>query len=112
MPEPAQASLVYQLRQAELRGTWPVQLQHVAIALLPEDEVAERPIALTSMLYRCWSKCRQHLLASWLKATQSTTFWDQLIPGNEFEGVSQARQLRAEVSSHLGLVHAVVLLDI
>ena len=111
MPEPAQASLVYQLRQAELRGMWPVQLQHVAIAMLPKDEVAERPIALTSMLYRCWSRCRQHLLAAWLKATQGITFWDKLIPGSEVEGVSQARQLRAEVSLELGLEHAVVLLD-
>ena len=41
------------------------------------------------------------------KATQSTTFWDQLIPGNEIEGVPQARQLRAEVSSSLGLVDSV-----
>ena len=111
-PEPEQASLVWQLGQAELRGSWPVQLQHVAIAMLPKDEVAEKPIALTSMLCRCWSKCRQHLLATWLKTTQSITFWDQLIPGNKVEGVSQARQLGAEVSSHLGLVHAVVLLDV
>ena len=111
MPEAALSSLVYQLRQAEIKGKWPVQIQHVAIATLPKDELAERPIALTSMLYRCWNKCRKHLLAAWIKATQGITPWDLLIPGSEVEGVSQSRQLRAEVSVQLGLAHAVVLLD-
>ena len=112
MPEAALSSLVYQLRQAEIKGKWPVQIQHVAIAMLPKDELAERPIALTSMLYRCWNKCRKHLLAAWIKATQGITPWDHLIPGSEVEGVSQSRQLRAEVPVQLGLAHAVVLLDL
>ena len=112
MPEAALSSLVYQLRQAEIKGKWPVQIQHVAIAMLPKDELAARPIALTSVLYRRWNKCRKHLLAAWVKATQGITPWDHLTPGSEVEGVSQSRQLRAEVSVQLGLAHAVVLLSI
>ena len=112
LPEPGQADLVYQLRQAELRGTWPIQIQHVAIAMLPKDHVAERPIALTSILYRCWNKCRNHLLTAWIKSTQHCTAWDRVVPGGHVEVVSQERQLRAEASTVLGLSHAVILLDL
>jgi len=46
------------LEEVEAAVTWPIQALAVAVALLDKEAGGDRPIALTTMLYRIWGKVR------------------------------------------------------
>ena len=51
-------SLLDVLVQVETHMEWPVQTQAVLISLLGKPLGGDRPIALTGMLYRVWTRAR------------------------------------------------------
>ena len=51
----------------------PFQLQVAQVALLPEAAPKERPISLTSVLWRIWTKLRRSSLAIWLEEYSRTS---------------------------------------
>ena len=50
------------LRNYELQGTLPTQMVQSLIVMLPKNERCERPITLTSTIYRLWCRLRKDLL--------------------------------------------------
>ena len=61
---------------------WPFQLQVVQVVLLPKSEVKERPISLTSVLGRIWSKLRRSHLALWLEGYCKESGFDSAVLGH------------------------------
>ena len=74
----------------------PFQLQVVQVALLPKNEVKERPISLTSVLWRIWTKLRRSSLAVWLEEYSRTSGFDSAVPGHTSLDPALARLIRAE----------------
>ena len=60
-------------QEMERNVSIPFQLQVVQVALLPKTETKERPISLTSVLWRIWTKLRRTCLATWLKEYSRTS---------------------------------------
>ena len=74
----------------------PFQLQVVQVALLPKSETKERPISLTSVLWRIWTKLCRTCLAAWLKEYSRTSGFDSAVPGHTSLDAALARLIRAE----------------
>ena len=74
----------------------PFQLQVVQVALLPKNEVNERPISLTSVLWRIWTKLRRSSLAVWLEDYSRSSGFDSAIPGHTGLDPALAHLIRAE----------------
>ena len=75
----------------------PFQMQVVQVALLPKTEAKERPISLTSVLWRIWTKLRRTCLALWLKEFYNhTSGFDSAVPGQTCLDPALARLIRAE----------------
>ena len=67
------------LEEVEETGTWPVQALAVAVALLDKEAGGDRPIALTTMLYRIWGKIRYQEGQQW--DLQHAGDYDQALEG-------------------------------
>ena len=74
----------------------PFQMQVVQVALLPKSEIKERPISLTSVLWRIWTKLRRSHLAAWLKEYSREAGFDSAVPGHTSLDPALARLIRAE----------------
>ena len=74
----------------------PFQMQVVQVALLPKSEAKERPISLTSVLWRIWTKLRRSYLAAWLKEYSREAGFDSAVPGHTSLDPALARLIRAE----------------
>ena len=62
LPYPAVARLASLLTEMERTAELPIQLRRTNIVTLPKNERIERPIALTSCIYRLWNSYKKHEL--------------------------------------------------
>ena len=83
-------------QEMESQVSLPFQLQVVQVALLPKSEAKERPISLTSVLWRIWTKLRRSHLAAWLKEYSRNAGFDSAVPGHTSLDPALARLVRAE----------------
>ena len=83
-------------------GNYPMQLLIVLIGLLPKPKGGERPIALTSMLYRLIIKLRRPMIGDWEERHHG--HWDAAIKGSSCLCAALARSLRMEAGAAMGLV--------
>ena len=80
--------------QAEL----PTQMQMHMVVMLPKNQKLERPITLTSMLWRVWCRLRKPLLDDWQKQLPEQMNHDKARPGANVLHVALARLLRQEIT--------------
>ena len=114
LPDEALSGLVYFLQTAEQQQQqqWPESTCHVAVALLAKTVRAERPISLTSVIYRLYMAMRQHLLARWLEEVNPKSPWDKAVKGCDTFASSHRRQLLAEILCHTGVHQVSLLVDL
>ena len=91
-------------------GTVPMQLLLVLIGLLPKDTEGERPIALTSMLYRLIMKLEKPECSQWDEETAG--HWDTAIAGNSCLRAALARALGMEAAQARGFATIGILWDL
>jgi hypothetical protein len=106
------AALAELLTTAEVSGSFPTQAKLSQIAMLPKNEQAERPIALTSYLYRLWGKLRFPRYREWLTAYIPSAPWDNALPGMSCADAFFARGARFEAAKVRSAHAATVLLDL
>jgi hypothetical protein len=90
------------LIEVERSVMWPRQvLLNIAVFLgKPTVPPSERPITLTSGLYRLWCKLRRPEVLEW--ETGAAGFWDKAVAGSSALQAALHRKLRHEVASELG----------
>lgn len=88
--------------QVEARVRWPRQVLHNVVVFLGKPAVlpSERPITLTSGLYRLWCKLRRPQVQEWEAAAAG--YWDRAIAGSSALQAALRRELRHEVGDELG----------
>ena len=99
------------LRYYELRGTLPTQMIQSLIVMLPKNERCERPITLTSTVYRPWCRLRKDLLDQSQLQLPFSMNYDRARPGAHVLHVALARLLRQEVNKARAKHGITVLLD-
>ena len=72
----------------------------------------ERPIALTSCLYRVWCSSRKADLQRWQLSLDDTLPWDQARPGRDCLSIAIGRMLHAEIAKHQGIHTITCLADL
>ncbi|CAE7258263.1 unnamed protein product [Symbiodinium sp. CCMP2592] len=92
--------LVEEMMQWEREGVLPDQLTMVRYTLLPKSAEDERPIGLTSYLYRSYCRLRWDLYAQWLEDYRRSAPWDRALPGHSSLDTALARTARHEVCKH------------
>ena len=85
-------------RSWELSGRVPEQVCTTLVLLLPKREDIERPISLTSVLYRTWCKLRWDKLKHWQSTIGQRLPWERSMPGTQVLHVALMRLLKCEVS--------------
>ena len=85
-------------RNWELTGRLPDQVCTTLVLLLPKKEDIERPISLTSVLYRTWCKLRWDKLKDWQSSIGTRLPWERSMPGTQVLHVALMRLLKCEVS--------------
>ena len=75
----------------------PTQQQMHMVVMLPKNAAKERPITLTSLLYRVWRRLRKPLLDEWQKQLPADMNHDKARPGAHALYVALVRLLRQEV---------------
>ena len=112
LPEEAFSGLSWLYQQTERTLDWPEGVKFVSVALLPKNQDTERPISLTSYIYRLYMKLRGHLLEAWVKQISQCSPWDAAIPGGHIFERVLGRMLKGEVAIHTGNYHICLLLDL
>ena len=79
--------------------------------MLPKNQTIERPITLTSTLWRTWCRLRKPLLDQSQKNLPATMAHDRARPGANVLHVALERLLRQEVHRARGLHGVTVLMD-
>ena len=92
--------LVDEMMQWEREGVLPDQLTMVRYTLLPKSAEDERPIGLTSYLYRSYCRLRWDLYVQWLDDYRRSAPWDRALPGHSSLDTALARTARQEVCKH------------
>lgn len=103
LPLEGVTALCNMYRQWELSGRLPDQVCTTLVVLFPKKEDIERPISLTSVLYRTWCKLRWDKLKHWRLP------WERSMPGIQLLYVALMRLLKCEVGRATGR-HVVSLL--
>ena len=96
----------------EREGQLPIQLRVTNIVLIPKNEKVERPIALTSCLYRVWCHARKADLQRWQLSLDDNLPWDQARPGKDCLSIAIGRVLHAEIAKHQGIHTVTCLADL
>ena len=79
------------LKYYELHGILPAQMIQSLIVMLPKNEQCERPITLTSTVYRLWCKLRKDLMDQWQIHLPFSMDYDRARPGQPSQpGAEQA----------------------
>ena len=91
-------------------GSIPVQALMVYVGLLPKPTGGERPIGLTSMLYRLVMKMEKEFLSEW--DDKFAGFWDDAVKGSSPLRAAILRSVRVEVAKTLGFEAIGILWDI
>ncbi|CAE7606948.1 unnamed protein product [Symbiodinium sp. CCMP2592] len=96
LPDFCYRQLAGLFRLAETDLTLPLQMLTVQVALLAKTPEKERPISLTSVLWRVYSKLRRPLLESWLKEYAAFAPFDSATPGHTSLDPALSRLIKAE----------------
>ena len=80
-PPLALQPLLKLFHEMEAQAMLPTQQQMHMVVMLPKNSSKERPIALTSVLYRVWRRLRKPLLDQWQKQLPATMDHDRSRPG-------------------------------
>ena len=75
---------------------------HYFSCLAPKKEDIERPISLTSVLYRTWCKLRWDKLKQWQSTVGQRLPWERSLPGTQVLQVALMRLLKCEVGKANG----------
>ena len=110
-PPQALPSLLQLLQDMEKSATLPTQLQMSLMVMLAKNEKVERPITLTSVLYRTWCRLRKGMLDTWQLNLPPSMDYDRARPGATALHVALERLLRQESNKTLALHGITVLLD-
>ena len=73
----------------------PTQQQMHMVVMLPKNAAKERPIKLTSLLYRVWCRIRKPLLDEWQKQLPDTMKHGRARPGAQVLYVAEAFAARS-----------------
>ena len=109
LPIEGVTDLCNMFRSWELAGRLPEQVCTTLVLLLPKKEEIERPISLTSVLYRTWCKLRWNKLRHWQSSIGQRLPWGRSLPGTQVLQVALMRLLKCEVGRAVGR-HVVTLL--
>ena len=96
-PPLALPPLLHLFQEMEKQAQLPTQQQMHMVIMLPKSSTKERPITLTSLLYRVWCRLRKPLLDQWQKQLPPTMDHDRARPGAQVLQVALERLLRQEV---------------
>lgn len=99
-------------RSWELAGRLPEQVCTTLVLLLPKKEEIERPISLTSVLYRTWCKLRWNKLRHWQSSIGQRLPWERSLPGTQVLQVALMRLLKCEVGRAVGRHVVSLLIDL
>ena len=109
LPIEGVTALCNMYRKWELEGRLPDQVRTTLVLLLPKKEDIERPISLTSVLYRTWCRLRWDKLRPWQTSIGQKLSWERSVPGTHVLQVALMRLLKCEVGRATGK-HVVSLL--
>ena len=112
LPLEGVVSLCNMYRQWELTGRLPDQVCTTLVVLLPKKEDIERPISLTSVLYRTWCKLRWDKLKQWQNVVGQRLPWERSMPGMQVLYVALMRLPKCEVGRATGRHVVSLLLDL
>ena len=112
LPFPAVEKLADLLTTMEREGELAVQLRATNIVLIPKNCKVERPIALTSCIYRVWCSYRKADLQRWQLSLDEKLPWDQARPGRDCLSIAIGRMLHAEIARHQGIHTVTCLADL
>ena len=96
----------------ERSGQLPTQLRYTNVVLIPKNSNVERPIALTSCLYRVWNSYRKADIQKWQISLDHALPWDQARPKRDCLSIAVGRMLKAEVHKHQGIHTVTCLADL
>ena len=91
MPE-----LIALFHEIEAQATIPQQWSTALIALMPQNQDIERPIALVASRYRLWCKVRAPYTKQWQLDIQDLYQWERAVPGTECLKVALRRAFMTE----------------
>ena len=89
--------MCHMLRRWELAGRLPDQVCTTLVLLLPKKVDIERPISLTSVMYRTWCRLRWDKLRQWQTTIGQRLPWERSLPGTQVLQVALMRLLKCEV---------------
>ena len=112
LPYTAVEKLAQLLTEMEKEADLPLQLRHTNIVMIPKSERIERPIALTSCLYRLWNSYRKHDLHKWQLGLDKDMPWDHARPHRDCLSIAVGRMLKAEIGKHQGIHTVTCLADL
>ena len=95
-PPLALPPLLHLFQEMEKQAQLPTQQQMHMVIMLPKSSTKERPITLTSLLYRVWCRLRKPLLDQWQKQLPPTMDHDRARPGAQVLQVALERLLRQQ----------------
>ena len=112
LPYPAAHRLAALLTEMERAALLPTQLTYTNIVLIPKSAKVERPIALTSCLYRVWNSYRKHDIQRWQMTLDDELPWDQARPKRDCLSIAVGRMLKSEIKKHQGIHTVTCLADL
>ncbi|CAE8616817.1 unnamed protein product, partial [Polarella glacialis] len=110
LPDEAHADLLQLLNASEAALNWPSQVVNNLIAMVPKPQGGERPITLTSALYRLWSRMRKFIMSSWEEEHHG--FWDTAIRGSSPLRAALVRELKNECCAWMNIDVGQILWDV
>ena len=110
-PPLALPPLLKLFQEMELQAQLPTQQQMHMVIMLPKSGTKERPITLTSLLYRVWCRLRKPLLDQWQQQLPASMDHDRARPGAQVLQVALERLLRQEVHRANGCHGVTCLMD-
>ena len=112
LPREAMRDLRELFASIEEQAMIPSQWKTSLIAMLPKNNVIERPIALVSTMYRLWCRLRSQLTKQWASNIQSDYPWERAVPGTECLQVALKRSFMTEYHTTHKRTTISVLLDL
>ena len=100
LPFEAIAQLANLFNQMEQEALLPTQLRMVNIVMIPKSLKVERPIALTSCLYRLWNRIRKQDIVKWQLSLDTAMPWDHARPKKDCLSIAVGRMLQSELCKH------------
>ena len=110
-PPLAVKALLSLYQEMEEKVQLPTQQQMHMVVMLPKNAAKERPITLTSLLYRVWCRLRKPLLDAWQQHLPPAMNHDRARPAATVLYVALERLLRQEVHRANGRHGVTCLMD-